>query len=453
MFGTAYAIARTTFIEAVRQPVFFMLVLLAGLGILLSTWGAGYSLGYSDRSEASGDEKVLLELAMATVFVSGTLLAGFLATATLSREIENKTVLTIVSKPVPRPLLVIAKYVGVTGAVVLGVLTMCVFLLFAMRHKVMTTAADEVDMPAVLFSVGPVLLAAAAGIWCNFFYNWSFPQTFSLLMSPLVIVGYFVCLLISKKWQLQPLDVDMKPQSMLACLALLLSMPVLCAVATAASTRLGQVMTIVVCFGVFVLGLLSGTLFGRKAHVNEPLSMVGEAAPTTLMYEAFDQPDAMYELKLKSPPDRTPVPGESIYYGASPNGFDLAVPPFPPFEGSTQGLATERLIRPEPGIVLVRYDSAANSMIIKHIGSRPLGIERPPREGDFLFNQPTRVNVPRLLLWGVLPNLQSFWLMDAVSQKQPIPPSHLLLVGVYTLAQVTALLSLAVVLFQRRDVG
>jgi hypothetical protein len=52
-----------------------------------------------------------------------------------------------------------------------------------------------------------------------------------------------------------------------------------------------------------------------------------------------------------------------------------------------------------------------------------------------------------------VPNLQFFWLLDAVSQNQPVPLSHLVLVLMYAAVQIGAFLSLAVMLFQNRDVG
>ena len=55
--------------------------------------------------------------------------------------------------------------------------------------------------------------------------------------------------------------------------------------------------------------------------------------------------------------------------------------------------------------------------------------------------------------WGIVPNIQYFWLVDAVTQNQPVPRSHVAMLGLYAAAQVGIFLSLAVVLFQRRQVG
>lgn len=461
MLGPALPIARTTFIEAVRQPIFFILVLLGGLGIMIATASAGYSMGFTEAGEVSGDNKVLLELGMATVFLCGTLLAGFVATSAMSREIENKTVLTIVSKPVPRPVVVLGKYAGVTGAVCLGVVTMIVFLFMALRHKVMSTAADEIDGPVVTAAFGALFISMAAGVWGNFFYGWSFAQTVALCLCPLSIVGYGLVLLVNKKWEIQGPGTDFPPQIALACLCLLCSMPVLCAIAIAASTRLGQVMTIVVCFGVFVLGLLTTALLGRHIHTNEPLSRIGEAAATEVMYDRFDQPGQVYRVMLMTPPVRRLAPGDSFYYGPNPNGAQMAVPAFTnSFAAGAGGprldiaeLSRDKVLAAEPAIVVQSVDATGTDLTIKHIGSEPLAIARPPRAGDYVFSRPSRVNTVALVTWGVLPNLQFFWLLDGVSQNQPIPVTHVALVVLYSLAQVTVFLSAAVMLFQRRDVG
>jgi hypothetical protein len=49
--------------------------------------------------------------------------------------------------------------------------------------------------------------------------------------------------------------------------------------------------------------------------------------------------------------------------------------------------------------------------------------------------------------------MQFYWLLDAVSQNRPVPPDYFALAILYTFSQVGVFLSLATVLFQRRDVG
>jgi len=70
-----------------------------------------------------------------------------------------------------------------------------------------------------------------------------------------------------------------------------------------------------------------------------------------------------------------------------------------------------------------------------------------------VFTSRTRVSPVWLGVWGLIPNMQSFWLVDAITQAQPIPASHTLLVLAYSVCQMVVFLSVAVLLFEGRDVG
>jgi len=62
------------------------------------------------------------------------------------------------------------------------------------------------------------------------------------------------------------------------------------------------------------------------------------------------------------------------------------------------------------------------------------------------------IRVPRIA-WSVVPNLQFMVLVDPITQRHPIPLSHLGVVAIYSLLLIIAILSLAVILFQKREVG
>ncbi|VAX42840.1 hypothetical protein MNBD_PLANCTO03-1323, partial [hydrothermal vent metagenome] len=317
-------IARNTFVESIRQPIYFIVLLLAGALQVFTTWSTAYSMGYTDSSEVSKDNKLLLDIGLASIFVAGMLLAAFMATAVMSREIESKTILTVVSKPISRTAVVLGKYLGVAGAILVAVVIMVAYLMLGIRHGVMSTAADELDYPVIIFSTVAVFLSVGVAGWCNFYYGWSFPQAASLLLLPLIVGAYLLTLPVDSHWKLQPLATDFKPQVMMAALALLMALLVLSAVATAASTRLGQVMTIVVCAGVFLVGLLSNYAIGRHAYQNTSVAIVQASDPLRLVHEDFDQVGDIYKLLLRTPPKAEIKVGIPLYYGPNPNGFGLA---------------------------------------------------------------------------------------------------------------------------------
>ncbi|MFQ5655144.1 MAG: ABC transporter permease, partial [Planctomycetota bacterium] len=80
------AVARNTFTESIRQPIFLVLLLL-GIGLLaINPALSAYTLG--------DDNKLLLDLGLSTLLLAGMFLAAFTSTGVLSDEIERRTVLT-----------------------------------------------------------------------------------------------------------------------------------------------------------------------------------------------------------------------------------------------------------------------------------------------------------------------------------------------------------------------
>ncbi len=451
MLSQILGIARNTLVESLRQPIFFVMVLICGLLQWLNTASAAYSMGYSTTAEVSGDDKLLLDIGMGTIFLFGTLLAAFQATAVISREIVDKTVLTVVAKPVARPTIVLGKFVGVSGAILMAVIVMITFLLFGIRHEVMTNASDDFDMPVVVFSGCAIAVSFAIALFGNFFYGWSFPQVAMTAMFPLVPAAYVATLFFNKEWEVQPIGTDFKPAVLVACVALAMAVLVLTAIATAVSTRLGQVMTIVVCAGVFVIGLLSNHLLGRVAFENEFIAIIDSAEPRESRYAEFRSPQASYDIGFVTFPEDTLEPGMSIWYGPSPTGIAMAVPDFEPFEGDPDDPRVIGDDSTPPAVIIA--EASGRSAVFQQAGGQPLAVQRPPREGDYVFLKPTRVNPIAVAAWSVVPNMHYFWLLDAVTQNRAIPAEHLVRVGMYSALQIGVFLSLAVILFQRRDVG
>lgn len=505
MIAALLPIARNAFVESVRQPVYLVTILIAGLLQVINVWVSGFTMGHRNvPGEVGGDDKLLLDVSLATVFLCGMVLAAFIATASVSREIDNKTILTVVSKPIGRTTVILGKWLGVSGAMFIAILIMIAFLLLGIRHGVMSTAADIFDQPVVTFGVGGLMLCLVLAAISNFLYGWSFPQVATLLIAPAIWVAYLMVLFLSKKWEWQPLLTDVKPQIMLACLSLGMALLVITAIALAASTRLGQVMTIITCMVFFLGGLLSNYVIGRHVYQNTRVAQVAYAdlvstadaslydyhtdltlplaarraglEPADFEAEGYeiegyvqpreilrmgdipndgvwrelmlDVPGAEYRLELLGPPREPIEVGDAIYYGAAPNGVGLAVAPFtaPPTEESLSGTPTD-----QPALVVTLVDDL--TLFIKQVGRTAVPVQRPPLARDSLFLEPTKVNAGWLAAWGLVPNMQSFWLLDAITQAQPIPFTHVLRVIAYGVLQIGVFLSLAVLLFQGRDVG
>ncbi len=451
MFGQLLAIARNTFTEAVRQPIYFALIVLCGILQIFNTMLSAYSMELTTPTEVSKDDKLLLDLGLATILFSCTLLAAFTATSVLSREIENKTALTVISKPIGRPLFVLGKFIGVAAAITVAGVIMLAFFNFALRHGVMSTARDDLDMPVLLLGVGSVALAVGIAGWTNFFYGWVFPSTASLLMLAFSVPAYGVLLTISPEWEWQSPAVDFKPQVMIASGGVLLAMLILTSVAIAASTRLGQVMTIVISGAVFLGGLLSNHLVGRFAYDNDYVAIIQSVEPVPIGETGLAFSGETLTLTLDQVPTDDLVEGTSFYYGPSPQGIKIVTPIHERFKGDLKNPTDISGPEAGRGLVVREYDLESLEFTIIRVGD--LSVSRLPVAGDYVFNRPTVVNPAALAAWSIVPNLQPFWLIDAITQGHNIPGRYVLMVVGYALVQVIGLLALAIMLFQRREVG
>ncbi len=257
-------IARNTFTESLRQPVYVVVMLVATLVLVFIPTMAAYTM--------DDDNQFMLEMSLSTLFLGGVLLAAFTATGVLSEEVESKTVLTVISKPVAKPAFVVGKFLGVAAAITLAYWILCVITLLTVRHQVMQTASHQFDQPVLTFGFLAVLLAVSIAALGNYFYHWAFTSTLTWSLLVWLSVAWVLVLLIDKEWHFQPLTAEfgeegslLGGQLMIGLLLIYQSVLILTAVAIACSTRLGQIMTIVVSAGVFLLGVVNNALFGRYA--------------------------------------------------------------------------------------------------------------------------------------------------------------------------------------------
>jgi len=295
MFRQLSTIANNTFTESIRQPIFVVLLL---LGIATLTLNPALS-AYSMESQ-TGDNKMLIDLGLSSVFLTGLLLAAFTATGVLSEELANRTVLTVVSKPVPRPVFILGKFVGVAAAIALAFYIMAVGFLLSYRHGVMQTARHEFDQPVLLFSFLGLLAAVSVAGAGNYFYRKVFNSVLVLGLGVAATVVGLLVAVIGKQWVIQnpfaalTAEQAVIDQVVLGLVMVLQAVVILTAAAVACSTRLRQVMTLLVCIGIFALGLVSNSF---DELVNQQLAISRNLGMWEGMTAVF-QADINWALKL-----------------------------------------------------------------------------------------------------------------------------------------------------------
>jgi len=262
MLSRLYNIAANTFLDTIRQPIFGVVLLASTLMMILNIALAGFTL--------EDDDKLLLDLGLSTLLLTGLFLSVFSATGVLTREIENKTVLTVISKPVSRPVFLTGKYVGVLAALLVALYLCFLVFLMTMRHKVLQTSSDPWDGPVLVFGFGALVLALGIAAFCNYFYGSEFASTALALVVPLLTLAVLLTGLWDKTWNLQPFGSGIFAIELFyAAFLVMLAIMVLAAIALAASTRLSQVMTLLVCVLLTAVGLVADFALGQYADQSQ----------------------------------------------------------------------------------------------------------------------------------------------------------------------------------------
>ena len=316
-----FTLAKNTFIETLRQPVYAVIIIAALLLLFISPSLTMYTM--------SDDNKFLREVGLSTLFLASLFIAIFSASGAVAEEIENKTITTVLSKPVRRPIFIIAKFIGVAAAVTLAHYICTVALLMAIRHGVLATASDTHDWTvistAAVVVAGTFLLSA----FFNYAYDWRFSSTAVVLTGVFATLGIVFLIFIDRNWRFNPADNGINALDVYGSVLLLLAAIIIVALAVALSTRFNIMVTLSACVGIFLLGLVSDYTFGRFAET---------------------------QLWAK-------------------------------------------------------------------------------------------------ICWFLLPNLQIFWISDAIYEESAVPLKYIVISATYAVCYTTAILALAVALFQRRQVG
>jgi len=281
MVQSAWTLARNTFTETIRQPIYGVILLTTAALLILNVSLAGFTL--------DDDDKLLLDLGLSTLLLSGLFLSAFSAAGVVSREIENKTVLTVVSKPVARPVFILGKFAGLLAALVLAFYLSFLVFLLAQRHGVLERTSDPWDAPVLVFGFASLALSFLAAGFCNYFYGWGFPATTLVFITPMLTASVLAISILDEHWNFIPFASNfVGGQIILATYLVLLTIIIMAAVALAASTRFGQVMTLLICTAVLGLGISSDYAFGQSEEAVRWASIAYRAVPNLGMFWVID---------------------------------------------------------------------------------------------------------------------------------------------------------------------
>ena len=184
-------IAINVFRESVRDRVPYNLVIFA---ILLMS--ASYLLG---QLTAGQDIKIIKDLGLAATSVFGLFIAIFIGIGLVSKEVERRSIYSLLAKPISRPQLIAGKYAGLVLTLAVNVLVMTAALYIVLaaiswnaspesRAAWEAPALDPQLLKAVLLIFIELMLITAIAL---FFSTFSSPILSAALTFGLYIVGHF----------------------------------------------------------------------------------------------------------------------------------------------------------------------------------------------------------------------------------------------------------------------
>lgn len=267
-----YTVALNTFVENIRQPLYGVILLATAILLILNVSLAAFTF--------EDDDKLLLDLGLSTLLLSGLFLAAFSAAGILAREIDNKTVLTVISKPVGRPLFLLGKFAGLLAALLIAFYLSTLVFVLTVRHGVLQNTSDPWDAPVLSLGFGSLAVALIVGALANYLRGSDFLTTVIAILAPLLTVSVVVIGFFDEHWKPIPFASNyVGGQVLIAVYLVMLVVVVTAAVALAASTRLGQLMTLVICAAVLGLGVISDYAFGQHEQTSLLAAVAYRAVP------------------------------------------------------------------------------------------------------------------------------------------------------------------------------
>ena len=170
-------IALNVFRESVRDRVPYNLVLFAVLLI-----GSSYLLA---QLTAGQDVKIIKDLGLAATSVFGLFIAVFIGIGLVSKEVERRSIYSLLSKPISRPQFIAGKYGGLVITLAVNVVVMTAAMYAVLAYMTWMESAEfkaSWDAPGT----DPRLLLAIALIFVELMLVTAIALFFSTFSSPIL---------------------------------------------------------------------------------------------------------------------------------------------------------------------------------------------------------------------------------------------------------------------------
>jgi ABC-type transport system involved in multi-copper enzyme maturation permease subunit len=184
------AVVQNTFREAVRDKVLYVLLLFAGAAIFGSKALGWISIGQ--------DIKIVKDISLAAISVFGALITIFVGTSLIYKEIDKRTVYTILCRPIFRWEFIVGKFLGL--ALLLLVVTVAMTAASAVYVLVLGGTVDATFLLAALLIYWKLLLLNALAVLLS---SLTSPILGALIVFSVYLIGHATNILVDLPLQIR----------------------------------------------------------------------------------------------------------------------------------------------------------------------------------------------------------------------------------------------------------
>ena len=275
-----FTLATVSFKEMIRQPIYIIVLLVAMAMLYASPWFSMFTLLNS--------LKLVRDMGLATVLLSTLLIAAFSASGLMFKEIENKTAVTVLSKPVLRLQFLLGKYLGLLFGISLAVIQLTVFLILIIRIGVPETAQFTLDKPVVYSLQFIFVFSLLWSAMMNYFFDKPFTSSLVMTFFWSLTVVFFTVSFISPDFQPQPFGTGMELGLFKAGILIFLSMSIICSIAIVGSIKFNMIANLIFCITIFFIGMTTDYFFGRFAESNMVCKILYASLPNLQFFWTAD---------------------------------------------------------------------------------------------------------------------------------------------------------------------
>lgn len=181
MISRLSAITLNTFREAVRDRVLYNLILFVLLLVASAPLFGQISIGL--------ERLILVNVGLSSISIFGVIIAVFVGIGLVSKEIDKKTLYTILSRPVRRWEFIVGKYFGLLVTLVVNTALMTVgFYLALLINAQRLHRSDALILVAIYFIVLQLMMMVALTL---LFSTFSSPIFSAIFAFALFVIGTF----------------------------------------------------------------------------------------------------------------------------------------------------------------------------------------------------------------------------------------------------------------------